>query len=275
MSHKACFVGGRREFLKKSALATAALWLPASTVVGEEVVREAKRNDAANSDSAKLGSAIKLAKGALETLSKVKDYEATFSKRELVGKKLLTTDMFVKFREQPFSVYIKYLNPHAGREVIYVAGKNKDRLLAHAEGVASLVGTLKLKIDSKDAMEENRYPITMFGMKNLVQTLIQQWEADDKHDDVMVKFFPNAKLDKVECKVAETSFPKQVSHAKFHMTRLYIAKDSGLPVRVEQFGFPAAGQQPPVIEEYNYSNIKLNIGLTDIDFDTDNKAYGF
>ena len=263
----------RREFLKL-ATASAALWLP-NWSLADDAPKVAKRNDATTGDTQKVGTAIKLAKEALENLKKIKDYEATFTKKEAVGNKLITTEMFVKFREEPFSVYLKYLNPHSGREVIYVAGRNKGKLLAHADGVASIIGTLKLATDSKDAMEENRYPITMFGMSNLLTTLIQQWETEEKQNDAVVKFFPNAKLDKVECKVAESSYPKQVPHAKFHMTRLYIAKDSGLPVRVEQFGFPTAGQQPPIIEEYNYANIKTNVGFTDADFDHKNKAYGF
>lgn len=265
---------GRRHFLKQSVAASAGLLLP-SLVIADDVPKTAKSNNTASGDTPKVGAAIKFGKDVQETLKKVNDYETTFTKKEVVGKKLLQTEMYVKFREQPFSVYIKYLNPHGGREVIYVAGRNKDKLLAHGEGITSIVGTLKLKPDSKDAMEDNRYPITMFGMSKLVATLIQQWEADEKHDDCVVKFFPNAKLDKIDCKVVETSYPKQVAHAKFHMTRMYVAKDSGLPVRVEQFGFPAAGAQPPIIEEYTYSNIKTNLGFGDLDFDTSNQAYGF
>ena len=265
---------GRRQFLTQSAAVTAGLLLP-GWAVADNVPKTAKGNNAASGDTHKVGAAIKFGKDVQETLKKINDYEATFTKKELVGKKLLSTEMFVKFREQPFSVYLKYLNPHGGREVIYVAGKNKDKLLAHGEGITSIVGTLKLKPDSKDAMDDNRYPITMFGMSKLVATLVQQWEEDEKHDDCVVKFFPNAKLDKVDCKVVETSYPKQVSHAKFHLTRLYVTKETGLPARVEQFGFAAAGAQLPIIEEYTYTNVKTNVGFGDLDFDTENQAYGF
>lgn len=265
---------GRRHFLKQSVAVSSGLLLP-GWVIADDVPKTAKSNNATSGDSHKLGAAIKFGKDVQETLKKVNDYEATFTKKEVVGKKLIQTEMYVKFREQPFSVYLKFLNPHGGREVIYVAGRNKDKLLAHGEGITSIVGTIKLKPDSKDAMDDNRYPITMFGMSKLVATLVQQWEAGEKHDDCVVKFFPNAKLDKTECKVVETTYPKPASHAPFHLTRMYIAKDSGLPVRVEQFGFPAQGAQPPIIEEYTYANIKTNVGFSDLDFDTDNKSYGF
>ena len=270
----------RRAFLQQSA-AAAALALPAWCTVSvfaadESVPKVANRADVTTAgDTQKLAAAIKLARDTQETLKKIKDYEATFTKRELVGKKLLESEMHVKLREQPFSVYIKYQRPHAGREVIYVDGLNKGKLLAHGEGITSIVGTIKLVPTSKDAMEENRYPLTMLGMNNMVAKVVEQWQADVKHDELVVKFFPNAKMNGVECKVAETSFPKQVTHAKFHLTRLYVAKDSGLPVRVEQFGFPAKADKLPIIEEYTYSNIKSNPGLSDLDFDPANKAYGF
>ncbi len=264
----------RRDFLKHTVAFSAGLLLP-SWAVAADVPKTAKRNDATTGDTQKVGAAIKLAKEVQENLKKIKDYEATFTKKEVVGRKLIQSEMYVKFREEPFSVYIKYLNPHAGREVIYVAGRNKDKLLAHGEGITSIVGTIKLKPDSKDALEENRYPITMFGMSNLVSTLTSQWQEDEKHDDCVVKFFPNAKLDKVDCKVVETSYAKQVPHAKFHMSRMYISKETGLPVRVEQFGFPVAGAEAPIVEEYTYSNVKTNLGFGDLDFDTANKAYGY
>lgn len=265
----------RRDFLKFTAGTSAALWLPRLVAAEEDAAKVAKRTESSD-PKATIGAALKLARDSQETLKKIGDYDANFSKKEVVGNKLLATDMYVKFRGQPFSVYMKYLNPHSGREVIFVAGQNKDRILAHAGGVAAIVGTLKLKVDSKDAMEESRYPITMFGLHNLIAEIVKQWEGDEKHDEVVVKFFPNAKVDKVECKVAETSYPKPAAHARSHITRLYISKESGLPVRVEQLGFPSKeGAQPGIIEEYTYTNVRTNVGLGDQDFDKDNKTYAF
>jgi len=35
------------------------------------------------------------------------------------------------------------------------------------------------------------------------------------------------------------------------------------------------GGEAPLIEEYTYYNVKLNVGLTDLDFDKTNPAYNF
>ena len=63
---------------------------------------------------------------------------------------------------------------------------------------------------------------------------------------------------------------------KFHMTRLYIDKKTDFPIRVEQYGFPPRpGTKPPLLEEYTYSNIKVNSGLADLDFDIRNPKYNY
>ena len=49
-----------------------------------------------------------------------------------------------------------------------------------------------------------------------------------------------------------------------------------LPIRYASYDWPAApGQEPPLLEEYTYLNMKVNVGLTDADFDRGNKDYGF
>jgi hypothetical protein len=125
-------------------------------------------------------------------------------------------------------------------------------------------------------MSESRHPITNMGLAGLVDGVIEQWEEETKYGEIEVKYYPNAKLRGMECKVIESSHPRPRRQFKFQMTRLYIDKATNLPVRVEQYGFPAApGQKPPLIEEYTYWNIRTNVGLTDRDFDPENPSYGF
>ena len=68
----------------------------------------------------------------------------------------------------------------------------------------------------------------------------------------------------------------KVADFKFKTTRLYIDRKSGLPIRVEQVGFPTkAGEEPPLVEEYTYTDVKIEGKLTDLDFDVKNDTYGF
>ena len=125
-------------------------------------------------------------------------------------------------------------------------------------------------------MEENRYPLNMIGLTNMMNKLVKQWEDDLSASDITVKLFPNAKVATVECKVFESTRAKKSVEGQFHITRLYVDKATSLPVRVEQMDFPAkAGDQPAILEQYTYLDLKTNVGLTDADFDPKNKAYKF
>lgn len=220
--------------------------------------------------------ALKLARTARDNAAQLTDYTATFSKRELVGQALIGHTMDVKFRPAPFSVYMRFRKANEGREVLFVEGRNGGKLMAREPGFKGIVGTVSLLPTSPNAMSEGRYPITLFGMENLANGVVTMWENELKHEDPEVKYYPNAKFGGMECQVVESVHPTPKRHFPFHRTRLYIDKSTGLPVRVEQNGFPSrAGSQPPVIEEYSYTNIKTNVKLTERDFDSRNPNYGF
>ena len=60
------------------------------------------------------------------------------------------------------------------------------------------------------------------------------------------------------------------------MGRIYVDKESRLPVQAELYGWPeVTGDEPPLLEQYIYTNIKTNIGLVDADFDPQNREYRF
>lgn len=212
-----------------------------------------------------------------KSLEPVQDYEATFSKREIVGKKLLKSTLSLKVREQPFSVYLKFLDTgNAGREVLYSAGRNDGKLLVHEDGVSRLLGTFKFKPDDKTVMAENRYPITLVGMRNLVDKVIQQWEFEAQYGEIEVQHRPASKLDGRECDVLESTHPQPRNQFKYHLTRLWIDSDTKFPVRVEQYSFPTkAGEPPQIVEEYTYTKIRVNLGLAEQDFDPKNSKYNF
>lgn len=223
-----------------------------------------------------LAPGLRMAVESRRALDSVKDYSASFFKQELVGKTRINQQISLKIRETPFSAYLRFENPHKGREAIYVTGQNNGKMLAHGAGIEAIVGTLELDPNSDRAMDENRYPITNIGMRNLLELTIAQWNSELNVPDVKVRYFPNAKVGNVECRVFESSYARKHKGVKFHMTRMYVNKTNAFPVRVEQFDFPEkAGGQPVILEQYSYLNVKTNIGLKDIDFDVKNPSYEF
>jgi hypothetical protein len=213
---------------------------------------------------------------ARATARELKDYKCLFVKREVLQGRLASQTLDMKFRTEPVSVYFKFLDPSAGREVLYVAGRNKGKLLVHESGIRAFAGTFEFVPNDPTVMAENRYPITQAGMASMADSLVLQWDAETRFPAGKVVVDESSRLGDVPCIAIESSHPAPQSHVKFHKTLLYIDKQRNLPVRVEQFAFPGkGGGAAPLIEEYTYFKIQTNVGLSDIDFDRTNKAYAF
>lgn len=219
---------------------------------------------------------IKIVTASLEKMKQIGDYEADLTKKEIVGKRAITHQMRIKIRHEPFSVYLYFKDPSKGREVLYVEGQNDGHLLAHDVGIKSLIGTVPLLPTSALAMEDNRYPITKIGLVRSTEELIKQWKAESKFGETEVKYYPEAKIDNIACKVIESTHPRPRKQFQFKKTRFWIDSKTNLPIRIEHFGFPKDPKaKPPLVAQYTYRNIKTNLGLTDRDFDKKNPRYNF
>lgn len=220
--------------------------------------------------------AIRYAQNCLEKVEALPGYEATFYKKEVVGKSTVSHKMRIKIRHKPFSVYLYFQNPHEGREVIYVEGQNSGKLVAHEAGLLSIAGAMELVPTDAMAMSENRYPITMAGIANTLKVMIKQWEEEAKYGETQVRYFKDAKVGNVTCRVIESSHPQPRRQFNNHKVRLWIDSETGIPVRMQKFGFPKKpGDNPPIIEDYTFLDLKTDIRLTDADFDRNNDKYSF
>lgn len=235
-----------------------------------------------------LDPALDMARDGLKKMqANVSDYTATLVKRERINGELGDYQYIqIKLRHQrmqdgrvvtPFSVYLRFLAPDsvAGREVIWVEGANDGKLIAHEAGIK---GFLRVKVDPTGfiAMAGNRYPIKQIGMLNLIEQLIVKGERDRHSGDCEVQFFQNAKVDGRVCTAIEVTHPKQQPQFDFYRAQIFIDKQLNVPIRYSAWTWPTNKSEPPVLEEeYTYRDVKLNVGLTDQDFDPDNKAYKF
>ena len=249
-----------------------------NTKVARKVEATSRPATAATPLKPAIAPALEMARGSRDAIRKIPGYTCTFSKQEQLKKGAATRQtMSLKFRREPFSVYLKYVDPYAGREVIYVEGRNNGKLQVHeASGFTSLLGTISLAPTGSEAMKENRYPLTMIGMEKMLERFIVDWEESQKHADTKVRHYPQAKLGEIECTMYEVAHPQQREPFKFHKSRVYFDKKTLLPIRAEQYAFPAKpGEEPLLVEEYNYSDVKIDAVLTEADFDVQNGNYGF
>jgi len=225
---------------------------------------------------------------ALETLRKaeahlennVRDYSAVLVRRERTGAKLgPRQSLRIKIRHKPFSVYVCALEPESqkGDEAIYVEGENEGKLLGHTTGVmGKMLGTLRLDPQGTLAMQNQRYPITEMGVLNFCRRLIRTLEEDLNYEECEVKLLPGQKVNERACTAVEIIHPVRREHFRFHLARVLVDDELKTPIRHESYDWPQKpGAEPEIIEEYTYTDIKLNPGLTDGDFDPRNPEYGF
>jgi hypothetical protein len=218
----------------------------------------------------------------------VKDYSAIMIKRERVDGKLLKPEyMQVKIRSEgvsdtgqqiPFSIYMKFIKPKAcaGREVIWVKGRNQNQLCVHeGSGIVSFK-RFNLDPDSWLAMKGQRYPIYEAGMENLIVKLIEKAERDKAAGDCDVEYREGVKINGRPCSVIEVTHPEAVAPYDFNVAKVYIDKELKMPVRYQAHVWPKPGSsKPQLLEEYTYLNIKVNQGFTDEDFNPNNPNYSF
>ncbi len=210
----------------------------------------------------------------------VRDYVCTFTKRERVNGRLTPLNvMTMKVRTRPRSIYLKFREPRprAGREAIYIDGRNEGKVLAHDVGLGRLIaGTLSLDPTGRRAMEDCRHPITHAGIGPLLETLEDRWLTELDPGESLVKIRDGMTVGSCTCTYIETTHPREDPDYMFYQVRLYIDRELGLPIRFEAFDWPdGPDSAPELVEEYAYTNLKLNVGLGDVDFDVSNADYAF
>ena len=223
------------------------------------------------------------------------DYTAVLVKRELVGGRLVPeSKMAMKLKygppvsldrsERSVSVYLKSLAPksQAGREVIWVQGRNDNKLTAHEAGLLGFI-SVDLMPESRLAMAGNRYPITEVGLEKLLGKLIERGERDRKLGPAIVRTTENISLGDRNCRLIEivhetktVLVEDRTVEFEFHLAQIFIDLDLLLPLKYASFSWPKSeGGALELLEEYTYMDLKLNVGLGEKDFDTKNPAYRF
>lgn len=211
---------------------------------------------------------LRLAKAALAEIDqRVQDYSATFTKVErLSGKRGAPQKMEIRVRHQPFSVYMKFITPTPGQEVLFVENENNGNLVALGSGWKRRFGKVNLPPDGAMAMRGQRYPITKAGIKNLTAELVEIASQDVKYGECEVRH-GSAKIDGRPATMIESIHPVARKNFRYHKAQIFIDNELRLPVAYRAYSWPAqAGGQPILEEQYTYTNLKINNGFTDEDF---------
>lgn len=236
---------------------------------------------------------IDIAEEALVSMStNLEDYTATFVKQESVSGTLSpVSQMQIKIQSRmrneaddaPMRIYLKFEQPEAnkGREVIW-AGDMYDGKMAVYEPVMLLnLKTLWLDPTGPLAMRGQRYPIYHIGLVQLVEELIDRGKREIGNPDVTVVLQEDFQYGDRTCQLltAKRAKPAGGDPADdFSRAEVVFDPNDKLVLAYRSYGWPeegAADQQPPLLESYEYRDVKINVGLKEEDFDYQNEGYSF
>ena len=225
-------------------------------------------------------------KALQQTDETVTDYKAIIvSQVRVKGKLLPEQKVACKIRhprtsggnQLGISVYMKFLSPasSADQEVIWVEGQHDGNLIAHTTGLMN-IARFHLKPDSMLAMRNSRHPITEIGFRNLMAKIVEQGTRDRKYGECEVTVKRNIGIEDRKCVMLEVMHPVKREHFEFHIARIYLDQELEIPIAYEGFSWPEEEGGEPVLEEkYFYTQLKLNVGLQDSDFDPSNPDYDY
>lgn len=208
--------------------------------------------------------------------AKVEDYTCILTKQEYVKGKIRRMEtIFMKHKKKPHSIYMKWIKkPFRDRECLYSEGKYNNKLKTHAgHGLISLFGTLSLDPKGGRAMKRNRHPITETGIFKIICILKKDFELAKKHPEhnVLYERFEKREIHGQPSICVFMVLPKGKKLGYYaYKVEICIHQELSLPTSVRIWDFIGR-----LVEFYTFREIKINVGLTDKDFDIKNKEYNF
>lgn len=216
-----------------------------------------------------------LIKRMIDAYDRIDDYTTVFLRRGIpAGEEELCPQetILLKFRK-PLSIYMKWIeNPKKGREVIYIKGWNKGLFRISLGSFPDLT----LNLDPEGASVKNEsfgHTLLEAGIGHLVKVFAQNLRRglENPHDACKVLDLGESLVHGEKVRCLENLVPLEMSH-KYYAPKavLCISLSSDLPVQARIYN-----QYGELKEEFGFMNTRVNIGLTDKDFDPKNPDYDF
>ena len=203
--------------------------------------------------------------------SRVNDYAAAFYNQERVGGELDDGQTILLKFQKPFKVYMKFVDGGSkGTEALYVKGSYENKLLVRPTG---FLGFMTLSLDPKGllAMTRKRHPVTEIGFGFLLDEVRRNIEPAARSGELEIvrladEIFQGRPATVVEGRLVPNG------RKKYYCARFIIHIDKELLLPVGDAFYDGSDE---MFEDYVFTNVKLNVGLTAMDFSRNNKSYRF
>lgn len=212
----------------------------------------------------------------------VKDYRCTMVKQELLSSGMSPEqEIEVLHRLDPYSVVLHYTrNPGAASRAIYVDNRWIDadasdpslRPLAVCEpenaAAKLLLNSIKMPIHGAMAKRAARRAIDEFGFHRTLDLLIQYCQYAQARNELRLTFCGDSRFDGRDVWVLKRSLPYTGEDGPYpdRTARVFVDKEYRVPIAV--YCYSDDDEKPEnLLGKYEYRNIRLNVGLTDADFE--------
>jgi len=208
-----------------------------------------------------------------------RDYTCTLIKQEVIrGTRKPEQWINVKFTEKPFSVamrwlkqtpkgaldngQLKKLHVPMGDRILYIEGKYDNKMVIRISNplLRGLLGTQKRPPDGKDAMKNTLRPVSLFGFKRGMTSLLDVYRHAARKGHLKQEFGGYVNVAGRDTIVLVRYLPpKEQYPAK--RTEICIDLETLVPIRIR--GFDWDGQ---CTSRYIYKDVKFNVGLDETGF---------
>ena len=204
--------------------------------------------------------------------ARVQSYTARFVRQEVVGGALRPREEALLKFQRPGLMYLRWIaGPPEGREILFVPGRNDNRMLVREPGLLSSLVTVAMAPDSPRVLRESRHPVTDVGIGRLIELIVDNARRAAAAGELTLKDHGIATGPEGSARRLEAVLPRD-GQGRYYCYRLElaVATGSGLPVRATIYDW---GER--MVADYEYLDLKLNPLLTAGDFDAANPEYGF
>lgn len=207
---------------------------------------------------------VALLKFALKTYSEnYRDYTCTFIKQERLNGQLKREQWIeVKYVEEPFSVAMRWVkNPPIGDRALYVQGKYNGQMLVRPRGLLyKLIGTQMRAPDGPQAMANTLRPITNFGLRRMLESLLEVYETARRRREGTTRFVGYSEVAGRRALTLERVLPPRKDYPG-KRTVWYLDAERVVPLGLEGYDW-----DDQLICSYLFKDVEFNVGLTPEDF---------
>lgn len=208
-----------------------------------------------------VGDVLQMASAAY---AQVSDYTCMMARKERLGDEIKEhSTVFFKFR-RPGRYYMKW--PGDWIELIYAEGKYDNKMVIHG---GKLFSFASLEVDPAMALKYNRHTIKEAGIGYVLDLILANYRKAANDREASVVYEKDDIVDQRPTWRFKGTFPAGKGYYG-HLVYLDFDQQRHLPVRIEVYGW-----QGEFLEAYAYTDMRLNPGLGEKDFDIHNADYHF